>query len=117
MLDQGRGDAPGQAGWQADDDLADRLVAPCADLLLGGECQLQDVASPRKQLPARLGQRDAAAVAQQQGLAQLHLQCAHLAAQRGLRHAQLVGRAAEAAQLGHLDEIFELFQIHRVNPL
>jgi len=48
----------------------------------------------------------------QQALAQLQLQQAHLAAQRGLRHVQRQRGAGEAAQFGHADEIFQLAQVH-----
>jgi hypothetical protein len=55
---------------------------------------------------------DAATVAQEQRLAQLDLQRAHLAAQSRLRHAQHECCLAEAAVFGHVDEGFELVQIH-----
>jgi hypothetical protein len=51
-------------------------------------------------------------VALQQVLAQLHLQQAHLAAERRLGHVQRQRGTAEAAQLGHRHEVFELTQIH-----
>jgi hypothetical protein len=66
----------------------------------------------RQQLLAGFGQRDAAAVAVQQRLAQLHLQRPHLARQRRLRHLQVGRRTREAAHLGHVHEVFELLQIH-----
>jgi hypothetical protein len=66
----------------------------------------------RQQPLAGLGQRDAAAVAVQQRLAQFHLQRAHLARQRRLRHLQEGRGTREAAHLGHMHEVFELLQIH-----
>ena len=53
-----------------------------------------------------------AAVAQQQGLVQIHLQRPHLAAERRLRDVEHDGGAGEAAQLGNADEILDLFQVH-----
>ena len=61
---------------------------------------------------SRLGCGDAAAIAQQQVLPQLHLQQANLSAQCGLGDVQHAGGAGKAAQLGHADEVFELLEIH-----
>jgi len=55
----------------------------------------------------------AAAVAQQQVLAQLHFEQPHLAAQRRLRHLQRRRRLGEAAQFRDAHEVAELFQVHR----
>ena len=112
-LDQRHRDVPRQAGRQAQHDLPLRFAAHRAQLMLGGLHQLQDLPPAVQQAAARLGEHHAAAVAQQQGFAQLHLQRAHLAAQGGLRHAQQFGRAAEAARLRHLDEVFDLLDVHR----
>ena len=65
-----------------------------------------------EQPPASLGKVHAATMAQKQRLVQLHLQRAHLAAQSRLRHTQHECGLAEAAVLGHVDEGFELIQIH-----
>jgi hypothetical protein len=61
----------------------------------------------------RVGQRHSAPIAQQQDLAQLGFQGAHLATQCRLGNVQHDSRLAEAAELGHVDEVFDLFQIHR----
>ena len=55
---------------------------------------------------------DETAVAVEEGLAQLHLQRAHVAAEHRLRHAQHAGGAREAAEVGDVHEVVELFQIH-----
>lgn len=61
-----------------------------------------------------LGRGDAAAVADQQRLAQFDLERAHLTRQRRLRHLQHRCGAGEAAQLGHLGKVLQLLQIHAV---
>jgi len=76
---------------------------------------VQDAARMAQEQLAGLGQRDAAAVAHQQVLPQLHLQLAHLPAERRLRHVDVDRGAGEAAQFSHTHKIFELLQIHRAS--
>ena len=57
-------------------------------------------------------ERHAAAIAQQQRFAQIGLELAHLAAQRGLGHVEHTRRLAEAAELGHPHEGFEMLEVH-----
>ena len=61
---------------------------------------------------ARLGEGDTAAVAMEQGLAQLDFQLADLFAQGRLRDAELDRRAGKAAVFRDADEVLELFEIH-----
>jgi len=65
-----------------------------------------------EQAPAGLGQHDTAAIAQQQGLAQMGLERTHLPAQCRLRDIENQGCLAEAAQLGHMHEVLELLEVH-----
>jgi len=71
-----------------------------------------DAGGAREQQPAGLGQHHAAAVAREQLGAKLVFQKLDLAAQRRLRHAQGVGRLAQAAELRHATEGPELPEIH-----
>jgi len=73
---------------------------------------VQDAATVFQQQLAGLGGGDPAAIAQQQVLPQFHFEQADLAAQRGLGDVEHPGRAREAAEFGHADEIFELLQVH-----
>ena len=95
-----------------DRDLADRLVALRGEVFLGLRDEVQDALAMLEQAPAGFGQLHAAAVAQQQCLAQLRLQRAHLTAQRRLRDAEHQRRLAEAAVLGDMNEVLELVQLH-----
>ena len=61
---------------------------------------------------ARFRGRRAAAVADQEVLAQLDFEQAHLPAERGLRDVERDGGAREAAEFGDADEIFQLLQVH-----
>ena len=45
-------------------------------------------------------------------MTQLGLEAAHLAAERRLRDVEHHRRLAEAPQLGHVHEVFELFEVH-----
>jgi len=74
---------------------------------------VQDAPPMVDQQPARLRGRDAAAIAHQQVLAQLHLQQAHLPAQGRLGHAEGRRGMGEAAHFGDPHKVLELLQIHR----
>ena len=77
-----------------------------------GRDQLQDAVAVLEQALSCVGQFDSASVTQQQDFAKLRLQCANLAAQRGLSDVQHDSRLAEAAQFGHVNEVLDLLQIH-----
>jgi len=66
----------------------------------------------RQQQAAGFGRHRSAAVARQQVLPQFHLQKPHLAAECRLGNAEGGGGPRESAQLGHPDEVFDLFEIH-----
>jgi hypothetical protein len=95
-----------------DRNVADRFVPERGQILLRLRHEVQDAVAMVEQPPAGLGELHAATVPQKQRLAQLDLQRAHLAAQSRLRHTQHECCLAEAAVLGHMDEGFELVQIH-----
>ena len=59
-----------------------------------------------KQDAAGIGERDAAAVAVEQVVAQLSFQQADLAAEQWLGDAEEVGSAGVAAEFGHVHEVF-----------
>jgi hypothetical protein len=61
---------------------------------------------------AHLGQLHPAARPLEQAHAQFFLQCTDLLAERGLGHAQTLGRAAEMQFLGHTQKTAQLFQFH-----
>jgi hypothetical protein len=58
------------------------------------------------------GQYHAAPIALEQRLTELEFQLAYLSAQGRLHHGQERGRAGEAAELGYMPEVLELFQVH-----
>ena len=60
-------------------------------------------------------ERDAAPVAQEQRLPQLHLEAADLPREGGLRDRQQLCGPGEAARVGDVHEVFELPQIHAVS--
>ncbi|MOA24503.1 hypothetical protein D3C78_1451820 [compost metagenome] len=66
----------------------------------------------QQRLP-RLGHHHATTGALEQPLAQIGFQQLHLPAQRRLRQMQGSGRPAEAAGLGHRNEIAQSRQVHR----
>ena len=111
-VDQRQRQLPADARRQPDGDTADRLVAAGAEILARMRHQLQHRHAMIEQALAGVGQRDAAAVAQEELLAQFGLEAAHLAAERGLRDVEHHGSLAEAAEFGDVDEIFELLEIH-----
>ena len=111
-VDQRQRQLTADAGRQPDGDPADRLVAAGAQILARMRHQLQNRDAVVEQPLAGVGQRDAAAVAQEQLLAQFGLEAAHLAAERGLRDVEHHGSLAEAAEFGHVHEIFELLEVH-----
>lgn len=61
---------------------------------------------------AALRQRDAAAVPGEERLLQLHLEAAHLLAERRLVDGELDRRPGEAARIRHADEIAKLLEVH-----
>jgi hypothetical protein len=111
-LDQRRRERAAHAGRQADGQQARGGAALLFQVLPRALHLLQDAACMRQQPLAGFGERDAAAVAVEQGLAQVHFQRPHLAAERGLRHPQHAGGAREAAQFGHLHKGLELLEVH-----
>ena len=78
------GKVPRDRGRKRDDDMADRRVLGLVDLAPRPGHLLQDAARVLEQALARLGRRGAPPVAQQQVLAQLHLEAAYLPADRRL---------------------------------
>ena len=62
---------------------------------------------------ARMGQRHGVVHALEQGRVQFFFQLLDLKGDRGLREAQLPGRAGEAFQFVDHDEGFQVFHIHR----
>ncbi len=109
---RGQRELAADARRQPDGHPPDRLVAARAQVLARMRHQLQHRHAVVEQPLARIGQRDAPAVAQEQLLTQLGLQAAHLAAERRLRDVEHHRRLAEAAQFGHLHEVFELLEVH-----
>ena len=89
----------------------------CAHVFAHLRHLLQQVVAMVEQALAGLGQGDAAAVAQQQRLAQVGLERPHLPAERRLRHVERARGLAEAAEFRDADEVFELAQIHRIRRL
>ena len=89
------------------------------DLLAGLMHQMRDRLGALEQQRAGGGQTHAAAVPGKQRDAELVLQFLDLAAQRRLRQAQFLGRAADAAGARDLHEIAQLFELHRgsVSPI
>jgi hypothetical protein len=65
-----------------------------------------------QQLGAGGGQRDAAAVALQEAVAELLLELAHRDRQRGLAEAERAGCGGHAAEPGDLAEVAELSEFH-----
>ena len=65
-----------------------------------------------KQHAARLCQRDAATVAQKEGLMQFNFELANIARQQRLRDAEYGRSAREAAHFGDAHERFDLLEIH-----
>lgn len=62
--------------------------------------------------PTCVGRRDPAPVAIQQRLVELRFELAHLMAQRGLSDGEQRRSLGEAAQIGDVHEVIELFDIH-----
>src|SRR4029077_27544 len=87
-------------------------VTAGTEILAGVGNELQHRDAMVEQPLSGVGQRNAAAVAQKQLLAHLGLQRPDLAAQRRLRDVERHRRLAETAELGHLNEIFELLEVH-----
>ncbi len=92
--------------------MADRRVLGLVDLAPRPVDLLQDAARVIEQALAGFGRRGAPPVAQQQVLAQLHLEAADLPADRGLGDPEHAARAAESAKVDHVHEILELLEIH-----
>ena len=65
-----------------------------------------------QQQTAGLGGNSAPAITCKQVLPQLHLQQSHLPTQGRLGYTQGDSGARKAAEFGHADKIFQLFQIH-----
>ena len=88
-----------------------RYAQAAAGLGLALQCErrrgvdfLRHVARMVEHAAAEVGDAELAGRAQQQALAQLRLQRRHAAGDRGFRQAQALGRAAEAAGVGHAGE-------------
>jgi hypothetical protein len=82
---------------------------------MGAGHLVQDAAGVFEQELARIGGDRSTPVACQQGLAQLDLQAADVAAQGGLGQAQHLGAPGKAGLLGHGHKRFELLEVHAVN--
>ena len=78
---------------------------------------MQDSASVLKQHAARLCQGNAASVAQQEGLPQLHFELANVARQERLRNAEHRCGAGETTHFGDAHERFDLLEIHGLNTV
>ena len=115
QVDQRQRQAPRQAGRQAHHDAAHGLVALAAKVFARQGHALHDGVAVLQQAAACVGQRHAAAGADQQGFAQFGLQRPHLAAQGRLGRLQQHGRLAEAAGLGHMHKGLYLLQIHALS--
>ncbi|RYY63855.1 MAG: hypothetical protein EOO24_57030, partial [Comamonadaceae bacterium] len=109
---QWHGEHPRHAARQPDRDPAGDAAAQTSQVVAGALHLVQDAAPVLEQHLARFGGHGTAAVAHQQGLAQLDLQQPHLPAEGRLGHLQLGGGAGETAQLGHADEVLELAEVH-----
>ena len=73
---------------------------------------MQDASTVFEHDGARLGQADAAPVANEQVLVQLNLKLAHMSAQQRLRHAEGCRSFGETAQFGHAHKRFDLLEFH-----
>src|SRR5690606_36297947 len=109
---QGDGQELGQRGRHAERDLAAGAAAQARELVAQAFHLVQQAAAALEQHPPGFGRGDAAAVADQQRLAQFHFQQPHLAAERRLGHVQHHGGTGEAAEFGYLHEIGDLAQVH-----
>ena len=109
---EGHGQVSRERGRQSDHDPAHRRALAFVDVAARPVHLRQDAAGMLEQPLACVRRRGAAAVAQQQHLAQLDLEPAHLPADRGLRDAKNAGGAGKPAQVDDVDEILELLQIH-----
>src|SRR5436305_9151150 len=98
---------------QANGNASDRLVTAGAEVLSRVSHQLHHRHTMVEQALARVSQRDAAPVAEEELLAQLSLKAPHLPAKRGLRDVERQRRLAEATQFGNLDEVLKLLEVHR----
>ena len=74
---------------------------------------IQDRAGLRREIPAELGQDDAAAAALEQRLAELVLESLDLARERWLRDMEPLGRAGEVLFFRDGDEVLQLREAHR----
>ena len=72
----------------------------------------KDVARIVQRQPAELGQRQLAPLPHEQGVAERILQLLDLAAQGLRREMQLLGRARDAASLGHMQKVLEVLVVH-----
>ena len=103
-------------GRKADDHVADGCILGLVDFPARPVDLLQDAAGMLEQALPRFGRRRAPPVAQQQVLAQLHLEAADLAADRRLGDPEEPAGAAESAKVDDIDEILELLQVHASAP-
>ena len=108
-------------GWQeispqrlvaSDHEAACLLVLDAKDLALRARQHLEHLVRVAHQLVAGLGERDAVAVAQEQLRAELRLQALHRDGDRGLAHAERLGRRRHRALLGDRLEIPKIRQLH-----
>ena len=111
-VNQGNREQSADARRQPDGDPPDRRITVGAEVLARMRYQLQDGDAMIEQPLAGLRQRDAASIAHKQGLAQFGFKAAYLAAECRLRDIEHDGGLAEAAQFGHVHEVFELLEIH-----
>src|ERR1035437_649712 len=111
-VDQRERELTADTRWQPDRHPPDRLVAARAKVLARVRHQLQNRHAVVEKSLASLGKHNAATVAQEQLLAQLSLEAAHMTAERRLRDVEHYRRLAEATQLGHVHEVFELLEVH-----
>ena len=100
-------------GRETDDDVSDGRSLGFLDFPPRPVDLLQDPSRVLEKALAGLRRRRAATVAQEQALAQFHLEGTHVPAERGLRDAEDARGAAEAAEVDHVDEVGQLFQVHR----
>ena len=103
---------PARSRWHAEGDAAALRRTVFLDLFAGLMNQMGNRLGALQQQRSGGAQAHAAAVPGKQRNAKLVLQLPDLAAQRGLRQSQFLGRAADAAGARDAHEASELFQFH-----
>ena len=100
------------AGHRADDQLATVEVGELLHLFLSGLDFFKDPIRAGKKRLASFGQGQIAPATLEQAHAQLLFEQLDLLGERGLRHIQLVGGAAEAADPSDVAQVLKLAELH-----